>query len=93
MGILLFALQVEAELNEMPKEEAAEWLEALGVTDGGLSTLVNAAYKTLGLRTYFTSGMCLVCRLQPVCEYPCVPTSCLIVELCILKRCSPLSMV
>jgi hypothetical protein len=48
--------QVESELNEMPEEEAREWLEMLGVTDGGLAALVRATYKTLGLQTYFTTG-------------------------------------
>lgn len=33
-----------------------EWLEALGVTDGGLDNLIRATYSALGLRTYFTSG-------------------------------------
>jgi ribosome-binding ATPase YchF (GTP1/OBG family) len=47
---------VESELNEMPEEEAKEWLEMLGVTDGGLESLVRATYKTLGLQTYFTTG-------------------------------------
>jgi ribosome-binding ATPase YchF (GTP1/OBG family) len=47
---------VESELNEMPEEEAREWLEMLGVTDGGLAALVRATYKTLGLQTYFTTG-------------------------------------
>ena len=40
----------------MPPAEAAEWLEMLGVKDGGLEALVRATYKTLGLQTYFTSG-------------------------------------
>ncbi|PNH03161.1 GTP-dependent nucleic acid-binding protein EngD [Tetrabaena socialis] len=36
--------------------KAREWLESLGVTDGGLSSLVRATYATLGLQTYFTTG-------------------------------------
>jgi len=40
----------------MPEDEAKEWLEMLGVTDGGLESLVRATYKTLGLQTYFTTG-------------------------------------
>ena len=40
----------------MPKEEAKEWLEMLGVTDGGLANLIRATYTTLGLQTYFTTG-------------------------------------
>jgi ribosome-binding ATPase YchF (GTP1/OBG family) len=48
--------QVESELKDMPPDEAKEWLEMLGVTDGGLSSLVRATYRTLGLQTYFTTG-------------------------------------
>ena len=48
--------QVESELRELPKEEAAEFLEALGVKDGGLKLLIKACYDALGLQTYFTSG-------------------------------------
>ena len=41
----------------MPEEEAREWLDMLGVKDGGLEGLVRATYKTLGLQTYFTTGV------------------------------------
>jgi ribosome-binding ATPase YchF (GTP1/OBG family) len=47
---------VEAELNELDKEEAAEYLEGLGVSEGGLKSLIRATYKQLGLLTYFTTG-------------------------------------
>ncbi len=40
----------------MPKEEAKEWLEMLGVEDGGLGNLIRATYRALGLSTYFTTG-------------------------------------
>lgn len=36
----LSTLQVEAELNGLDKEEAAEYLEALGVQEGGLKSLI-----------------------------------------------------
>jgi obg-like ATPase 1 len=54
--VVVISARVEAELQQMPKEEAKEWLEMLGVTDGGLANLIRATYKTLGLRTYFTTG-------------------------------------
>eukprot|EP00198_Chlamydomonas_reinhardtii_P004314 XP_001693650.1 predicted protein [Chlamydomonas reinhardtii] len=54
--VVVVSAKVEAELNELPKEEAKEWLASLGVTDGGLSSLVRATYSTLGLQTYFTTG-------------------------------------
>jgi ribosome-binding ATPase len=43
----------------MPAEEAAEWLDMLGVAageGGGLASLIRASYSTLGLQTYFTTG-------------------------------------
>ena len=48
--------QVEAELTELDKEEAEEYLTSLGATEGGLSSLIRATYKQLGLLTYFTTG-------------------------------------
>ena len=48
--------QVEAELIELPDEERAEFLAGLGVSEGGLQSLIRATYELLGLRTYFTTG-------------------------------------
>jgi GTP-binding protein YchF len=48
--------QVEAELIELPEEERAEFLVGLGVSEGGLQSLIRATYELLGLRTYFTTG-------------------------------------
>jgi GTP-binding protein YchF len=48
--------QVEAELIELPETERVEFLEGLGVSEGGLRSLIRATYALLGLRTYFTSG-------------------------------------
>lgn len=48
--------QVEAELIELPEEDRAEFLAGLGVSEGGLQSLIRATYQLLGLRTYFTTG-------------------------------------
>ena len=48
--------QVEAELIELGDEERADYLEGLGVSEGGLQSLIQATYRLLGLRTYFTTG-------------------------------------
>ena len=48
--------QVEAELVELGDEETADYLEGLGVTEGGLQSLIRATYRLLGLGTYFTTG-------------------------------------
>jgi obg-like ATPase 1 len=55
-SVIVVSAQVESELRELDAEEAAEYLESLGVTEGGLSSLIQATYKQLGLLTYFTSG-------------------------------------
>ena len=48
--------QVESELIELGKEERIDYLEGLGVSEGGLKSLIRATYRLLGLRTYFTTG-------------------------------------
>ena len=48
--------KVEAELSELDPEEAAEYLESLGLEHSGLETLAQAAYKLLGLQSFFTAG-------------------------------------
>ena len=48
--------QVEAELMELPEADRAEFLAGLGVSEGGLRSLIAATYRLLGLRTYFTTG-------------------------------------
>ncbi len=47
---------IEAELAELPEDEAREYLAHLGVADSGVSNLIRAAYHLLGLRTYLTAG-------------------------------------
>ncbi len=48
--------QVEAELVELGEEERKDYLDGLGVNEGGLKSLIRATYRLLGLRTYFTTG-------------------------------------
>ncbi|MGF1513443.1 MAG: redox-regulated ATPase YchF [Elainellaceae cyanobacterium] len=54
--VVIVSAQVEAELVELPEDERADFLDALGVSEGGLKTLIRATYTLLGLRTYFTTG-------------------------------------
>lgn len=58
-SVVVVSAQVESELNELEAADRAEFLESLGVRpgEGGLASLVRAAYALLGLRTYFTSGV------------------------------------
>jgi ribosome-binding ATPase YchF (GTP1/OBG family) len=47
----------EAELAEIKEEaEKLAFLEELGLSESGLGSLVHAAYRLLGLRTFFTAG-------------------------------------
>lgn len=48
--------KTEADLAELDAKEAAEYLEALGLSESGLSRLIREAYRLLGLQSYFTSG-------------------------------------
>lgn len=54
--VVIVSAQVEAELVELSADERTDFLEALGVSEGGLKTLIRATYELLGLRTYFTTG-------------------------------------
>jgi GTP-binding protein YchF len=49
--------KLEAELADLESgEERLAFLEELGVKESGLSALIHAAYRLLGLRTFFTAG-------------------------------------
>ncbi|MGP0127948.1 MAG: redox-regulated ATPase YchF [cyanobacterium endosymbiont of Rhopalodia musculus] len=54
--VVIVSAQVESELVEIPGQEKADYLEALGVTEGGLQSLIKATYELLQLRTYLTTG-------------------------------------
>jgi ribosome-binding ATPase YchF (GTP1/OBG family) len=54
---VVVSAQVEAELTELDAAEREEYLKSLGVSEGGLGSLVRSTYNLLGLRTYFTSGV------------------------------------
>jgi GTP-binding protein YchF len=54
--VVVVSAQVESELVELPEEERADYLESLGVEEGGLKSLIRATYDLLGLRTFLTTG-------------------------------------
>jgi GTP-binding protein YchF len=47
---------IESELVAMPAEDRGEYLAELGLTESGLSRVIRAGYKLLGLKTFFTAG-------------------------------------
>jgi ribosome-binding ATPase len=53
---VVICAQTEAELASLSDEEAAEYLEAIGLEEPGLNKLIHSGYALLGLQTYFTVG-------------------------------------
>ncbi len=47
---------IESELVGMPEEDRSEYLTELGLEESGLSRVIRAGYKLLGLQTFFTVG-------------------------------------
>ena len=48
--------KIEAELQELDDESAAELLESIGQSERGLDALARAGFHTLNLQTYLTAG-------------------------------------
>ena len=48
--------KIEAELTELPPEEALELLQSIGQEESGLDLLARVGFATLGLQTYLTTG-------------------------------------
>lgn len=48
--------KVEQEISSLPKDERAEYLDALGLTSSGLERVITSGYELLGLMSYLTAG-------------------------------------
>jgi GTP-binding protein YchF len=55
-GSCVISARMEEEFTELDPSDAAEYLEALGVEDSGVSGLINGTYDLLGLASYLTAG-------------------------------------
>jgi ribosome-binding ATPase len=55
--VVAISAKMEAEMAEMNDEDRAMFLAELGQDEPGLDRLIRAAYKLLGLQTYFTAGV------------------------------------
>lgn len=55
-GVAIVCAKIEAEIAELEPEERGEMLEAVGLKEPALDNVARAAYKTLGLESYFTAG-------------------------------------
>lgn len=54
--VVPISAKVEAEIAELEGEDKEMFLAELGIAESGLDRLIRAAYKLLGLETYFTAG-------------------------------------
>ncbi|QKO20462.1 redox-regulated ATPase YchF [Rhodoferax sp. BAB1] len=55
--VVAICAKIEAELSEMDDADRLDFLKELGQEEPGLNRLIRAAYKLLGLQTYFTAGV------------------------------------
>ncbi|MCW5611163.1 MAG: redox-regulated ATPase YchF [Rubrivivax sp.] len=54
--VVAICAKTEAELADMADEDKAMFLAEMGQDEPGLNRLIRAAFKLLGLQTYFTAG-------------------------------------
>ena len=55
--VVAICAKMEAEMADMDEEDKKMFLAEIGQTEPGLNRLIIAAYKLLGLQTYFTAGV------------------------------------
>jgi hypothetical protein len=55
--IVAVCAAIEAELSQLEEADKTEFLADLGQDEPGLNRVIRAAYKLLGLQTYFTAGV------------------------------------
>jgi len=55
--VVAICAKTEAELSEMEDDDRLMFLQEMGQTEPGLNRLIRAAFKLLGLQTYFTAGV------------------------------------
>jgi hypothetical protein len=53
--VVRICAKIEAEISDLPAEERPEFLAGLGLDTSGLAVLAIAAYRLLGLETFFTA--------------------------------------
>ncbi len=55
--VIPICASMESEIAELSDEDKQEFLAEMGLKEPGLNRLIAAAYKLLGLQTYFTAGV------------------------------------
>ena len=56
-AVIPVCAKIESELSELSKDERAFYLKELGVKQSGLERVIQKAYETLGLQSYYTAGV------------------------------------
>lgn len=56
-GFLTICAQVEAEIQELPPKERADYRAGMGLHGSSLDNMIREGYKLLDLITYFTAGV------------------------------------
>ena len=54
--VVLVCASIEAEIADMSDEDKSVFLADMGMDEPGLDRVIHAAFKLLGLQTYFTAG-------------------------------------
>ena len=55
--VVALCAAIEAEIADLPDDDKMMFLADMGMVEPGLNRLIRAAYKLLGLQTYFTAGV------------------------------------
>ena len=55
--VVAICAKMEADMADMSDEDKALFLEEMGQSEPGLNRLIRAAFRLLGLQTYFTAGV------------------------------------
>jgi GTP-binding protein YchF len=55
--VVAICAKIESEIADLEDEDKALFLEEMGLEEAGLDRVIRAAYKLLGLETYFTAGV------------------------------------
>ena len=54
--VVIISAQIEQEISELEDEEKNDFIEAMGLKESGINTLIKASYSLLGLMSFLTTG-------------------------------------
>lgn len=56
-NVIPVSAKIEFELADLPQQDRQSYLKELGVAKSGLERVIQKAYETLGLQSYYTAGV------------------------------------